>query len=586
MFDNWKNLLVLSLFFSSCAVGTAAEFPQKAISSHAGIVIRLKQPGETRQKLTSIMNQVDESLSTILQGNLRTFLGRAISNPTMAGVDNTRDMCVGVFLSETKRPGLLYVIPVKDGPAFAAELNEKFKRSVIQEKWIIYSEDQSLIDVALEVTKDPILNFQTQMSEEAKALFESGDMSVYINSEKLVTVYQTQLELAEQQLEQALNRISKTVKTTPGVNTEPILSLYSALGKGALQAVQNSHSYTTTLTVEEGGIGLESLFEVKSDSQTDQLFQKNPPQKFEQLGKFPAGQLAYFAGAGNTDALITWGMNFTAQMFDETAENQEARQKFDSIVKAIRSLKFGSYYFSFELGRLSEGVLNAYTVSEVSPSAEMRKYTRQMMAMMKNMSLPGVKQEIKYTPDAEKIGNETVDLTVIKQEVDLGSDPLQVQKRMLEILYGPEGITNRMAYPEGKVLQAMGGTASMKKLLDALNAPDSSPDIAKNQPAFQEARKQGLKEANILALVDVPVTVARIHNVLSESRRQEGLFSGELLKKQGITASYLSFSLGMRKQALVTKTYLPVETLQGGFKVFSIISSQKFSQQSEKQKNN
>ena len=46
MFDNWKNLLVLSLFFSSCAVGFADEFPQKAISTHAGIVIRLKQPGE------------------------------------------------------------------------------------------------------------------------------------------------------------------------------------------------------------------------------------------------------------------------------------------------------------------------------------------------------------------------------------------------------------------------------------------------------------------------------------------------------------------------------------------------------------
>ncbi len=575
MFANWKNLLVLSLFFSSCAVGFAAEFPQKAISSHAGIVIRLKQPGETRQKLTSIMNQVDESLSTILQGNLRTFLGRAISNPTMAGVDNTRDMCVGVFLSESKRPGLLYVIPVKDGPAFAAELNEKYKRTVIQDKWILYSEDQNLVDVALEVTKDPILNFQTQMSEEAKALFASGDMSVYINSEKLVTVYQTQLELAEQQLEQALNRISKTVKTTPGVNTEPILSLYSALGKGALQAVQDSHSYTTALTVEEGGIGLESLFEVKSDSQTDQLFQKNPPQKFEQLGKFPAGQLAYFAGAGNTDALITWGMNFTAQMFDETAENQDARQKFDSIVKAIRSLKFGSYYFSFELGRLSEGVLNAYTVSEVSPSAEMRKYTRQMMAMMKNMSLPGVKQEIKYTPDAEKIGNETVDLTVIKQEVDPESDPLRIQKRMLEILYGAEGITNRMAYPEGKVLQAMGGTASMEKFLMALNAPADSKQIAQNQPAFKSALSKGLERANLLALIDVPMILTKIIDILADLQHQEALFPTDLKEKLGIDEAYLTFSLATGQQFLRTKTYVPVQNLKSGFKVFTVYSARR-----------
>lgn len=585
MFVNWKNLLILSLLLFSCRCVSGAEFSQTAISSNAGIVIRLKQPGETQQKLTSIMNQVDESLSTILGANLRTFLGRSISNPTLAGVDNTRDMCVGVFLSQTKRPGLLYVIPVSDAAAFKAGLGENYK-SVVQEKWIIYSEDQMLIDQALEVIKDSNQNFQALMSAEAKEMFATGDFSVYVNSEKLVTIYQPQLKLAGQQFQQALTQLSESVKTSPGVNTAPILSMYSALGKGALQAVQDSHSYTTALTVEQGGLRLDSLFEVKPDSQTDLLFQKNPPKQFDLLGKFPADQLAYFAGAGNTDALITWGMNFTAQMFDDTKENDEARQKFESIVKEIRSLKFGSYYFSFELGKLSEGVLNAYTVSEVSPSGEMRKYTRQMMAMLKNMSFPGVKQEIKYTPDAETIGDETVDLTVIKQEVDLGSDPLQVQKRMLEILYGPEGITNRMAYPEGKVLQAMGGTASMKKFLDALNAADNSREIAQNQPAFQTARKQGLQQANILALVDVPGTIGRIHDVLSESRRQEGVFSKELMKKQGIPDSYITFTLGMSRQAMVTKTYLPVQTLQGGFKVFSIISSQKLSRQSEKPKNN
>tara|TARA_R100000750_G_scaffold8762_1_gene5929 strand:+ start:123 stop:251 length:129 start_codon:yes stop_codon:yes gene_type:complete len=42
----------------------------------------------------------------------------------------------------------------------------------------------------------------------------------------------------------------------------------------------------------------------------------------------------------------------------------------------------------------------------------------------------------------------------------------------------------------------------------------------------------------------------------------------------------------MSRQAMVTKTYLPVQTLQGGFRVFSIISSQKLSRQSEKPKNN
>jgi len=129
----------------------------------------------------------------------------------------------------------------------------------------------------------------------------------------------------------------------------------------------------------------------------------------------------------------------TAQMFDDTKQNAEARSKFETIVKEIHRLKYGSYYFSFELGKLSEGVLNAYTISEVEPSEELRKYTREMMSLMKHISLPGLEQQVTLTPDAETVGNVTVDLTVIKQDVDPEFDPLQIQKRMLEVLYGPAG---------------------------------------------------------------------------------------------------------------------------------------------------
>jgi len=265
----------------------------------------------------------------------------------------------------------------------------------------------------------------------------------------------------------------------------------------------------------------------------------------------------------------------TAQMFDDTKQNAEARSKFETIVKEIHRLKYGSYYFSFELGKLSEGVLNAYTISEVEPSEELRKYTREMMSLMKHISLPGLEQQVTLTPDAETVGNVTVDLTVIKQDVDPEFDPLQIQKRMLEVLYGPAGITNRMAYPKGKVLQAMGATASMKKFLDALNAPSDSKQIAQNQPAFIEARKQGLSQANLLAMIDVPTSLAKGYNIFAESQQKTGPFSEAMLKNLGVSASYLTFSLSTGKQTLRTKTYVPVQSLKNGFKVFFIIVSPK-----------
>ncbi|QDT43286.1 hypothetical protein Pan241w_33860 [Gimesia alba] len=574
MFVNWKPFLTSVLLFFPIAFASAATNPESAISSDAGIVIRLKQPKLTQQNITGLLNQVDETLSGVLSGSLRTFLGRSISNPALAGVDTSRDLYVGVYLSQANQPGLLYVIPVSDQKAVQEALGEGY-HSAVHEKWIVYSEDQKLVDQAGTLLKSREKNFSSQMTASSRDLFADGDLSVYVNSKKLVQVYQPQLVLAGQKIDQTLNQLSATVNTAPGVNVKPMMAMYSAVAKGALQAVQDSQSYTTAVKVTPAGLGVESLFEVKANSVTDLLFQANQPQGFAQLGKFPANQLTYFAGAGNTDALITWGMNFTAQMFDETEQNAEAKAQFESIVKEIRSLKFGSYYFSFELGKLSEGVLNAYTISEVSPSEEMRKYTRQMMSLMKNISLPGMQQQVTMTPDAEKIGDVTVDLTVIKQEINPESDPLQIQKRMLEVLYGPSGITNRMAYPEGKVLQAMGATASMKKFLEALDAPDNSKQLAQNQPAFEAAREEGLSKANLLALIDVPTTVLKIYNILAESQQKEGPFSAGLIKKQGISTSYLTFSLSTGKQTLTTKTYIPVQNMKSGFKVFTILSTQK-----------
>ncbi|QDU10637.1 hypothetical protein [Gimesia aquarii] len=570
----WNLFLAIISILFPVTILSAAEIPESAISSDASIVIRLKDPKATSQKVASLINQVDENLSGVVGLNLRTILGRSISNPNLAGVDTTRDMCVGVFLSQSKQPGFLYAVPVANKNAFKEALGEKY-HSATHENWLLYSSDQALVDQAMALIKDGQQNFQTHMSPRSRDLFAKGDLSLYINSGKLVQIYQPQLEQAGQKVDVTLNRLSETVNTAPGVNMKPIMSIYSAVAKGALQAVQDSKSYTTALNLGSDGLGLESLFEVRENSQTDQLFQKNPPRKFEELGKFPANQLAYFAGAGNTEALITWGMNFTAQMFDGSKPNAEAKTKFEEIVKEIHKLKFGSYYFSFELGKLSDGVLNAYAISEVEPSQKMRDYTREMMSLMQNISIPGLKQQITFSPDEQKIGDEAVDLTVIKQEVDPESDPLQIQKRMLEVLYGSEGITNRMAYPKGKVLQVMGANASMQKFLDALNASDASKQISQNQPTFKHARTEGLSKANILAMFDLPMGIAQGYNIFAESRQKEGPFTEELMKQQGISPSYLTFSLSTGKQSLETKTYIPVQNLKSGFKIFMLISTQR-----------
>lgn len=568
----WKTLLTSFVLFFPVAIASAATVPESAISSDVGVVIRLKQPKVTQQNIIKLLNQVDEILSGVLSGNIRTVLGRSISNPTLAGVDTSREMMVGVFLSQDKQPGILYVIPVADEKQLSEALGKKYQ-SAVHENWMLYSEDQALVEQAKSQIQSSEKSFRGELSDAAGDLFQAGDLSIYVNSRKLVEIYQAQLLLAGPAIDAKLNQFSEKMNAAPGMSIEPMIEMYSSLARQFLQAVRDSQSYTTAFQISAEGVGVESLFEVEKDSETDEFLQKSPPQKLEQLGQFPAGHLMYFAGADNTETLITWGMSFTAQMFDDSKENAEAKARFDSIVKEIHNLKFGNYYFSFELGKLSQGILNAYAFSEVSPSESMRKYSREMMSLMKNVSFPGMRQNVTMTPDAEKVDDVSVDLMVIQQEVDPESDPLRIQKRMLEVLYGGEGITTRMAYPEGKVLQAMGGTASMEKFLTALNAPADSKQIAQNQPAFKAARSHGLERANLLALVDVPMMLTKIVDILVELQQKEPLFTTEQKEKQGIAASYLTFSVATGPQSLRTKTYVPVQNLKSGFKVFTVFSA-------------
>ena len=59
MLFNWKSGLLFCLLLISLSTVSAAEVPTAAISAEAGIVIRLKQPQATLQKMTQLTSQVD-----------------------------------------------------------------------------------------------------------------------------------------------------------------------------------------------------------------------------------------------------------------------------------------------------------------------------------------------------------------------------------------------------------------------------------------------------------------------------------------------------------------------------------------------
>jgi hypothetical protein len=108
---------------------------------------------------------------------------------------------------------------------------------------------------------------------------------------------------------------------------------------------------------------------------------------------------------------------------------------------------------------------------------------RILMAQMGNMpGGPQIKMESDYKENAETIEGLPIDLMHMKIDMQLPPDaPPQARaqmKSMMDAMYGPEGITMRMALVEKTAIVAMGGQEQMARAIKAARgqAPGLSAD--------------------------------------------------------------------------------------------------------------
>ena len=90
------SLACLSLLIFTTTI-RAAEGPDLLPDSTAA-VIKLMAPQKTLKQLSSFADSVQEGSGGMIKGQAG-MLGLGISNPTMQGVDQSRDWWAGVFLN-------------------------------------------------------------------------------------------------------------------------------------------------------------------------------------------------------------------------------------------------------------------------------------------------------------------------------------------------------------------------------------------------------------------------------------------------------------------------------------------------------
>ncbi|MFN0055717.1 MAG: hypothetical protein ACKV0T_26540 [Planctomycetales bacterium] len=556
-------LLLVAVLTGPRQVAQAAE-AWDAFSTDAGVVVRIRKPEETIEKVATLVDQVVPGAGA--QVRLQADgIGIMVSNPTLAGANKKADWWLAVYPRPAgEEPEVVYVIPATDLKAMqeAVGSNAKFQEF---ESFGVYTSDADAAELTAGRLKGTSKSISTLVEKPSLAVFDKGDVSVFINVRRLSTVYKAQIEEARDNVSQGIESIPSEIPNAPGMNPKAIAEEFGELFNMLLQGLSETQSCTIALAISKEGLVFEDLVRVDSGSATDKFLQKAAPGALAGLGMLPVGGLGYVGMQGNLSEMAQFGLKITSNMLGDT----DAAKEMQKALAEMKDLKFGAVVSTFNLGNFDEGAIRSITVSEVSEPAKVRSLSERLAKAMASIEQGGMKQSYELKKDAEKLGNHSVDVMTMTMAMgDLG-DPTATAmvERLMKGMYGPDGMVSRTVYLKDKVVQAAGG--GKEPLTRALAALDKKADASGSSKPFQAARSRLAEKANFVGLMDLPGSISKLLEAVAESGLLPPMIplNPEMFRSLNLQPSYLGMSVATEAQGLRVHTSVPVEQMQGMAKI-------------------
>jgi hypothetical protein len=554
--------LAIAVIFSSSLTALAAG-PLDLIPARAGVVIRLKNPDATIAKIGNFANQIQPGLGFMVQGQA-SALGIGISNPTLAGVDLKQDWHIAVFPVANAEPAVIFVVPTTDADALKAAIGDGFTLTS-KDSWAVYSQDEATIELVEDLAGGD--GESLAMDRRAAGVFDSGDISVYVNASRLTETYKNELASADEQLELFLEGLKAQVPAQGGLDLGPIFDIYGDMAKGLLQAVRDSESLSVGLAVTNEAITIDELILVKAGSGTDEYLQVHKPGDLTILNRLPQDKIGYMGLQMDLKSVLKWGMNIATKFAEGTKDSDDENlkkvaemiEKFKGVMGEFDDVELGAAGWAFGLKDGDSGLLQGYTVSAAKPAEKLRDVT-QKMSGLGQIQLPGMTQEVEVQPAAEKYGDVSADVVRIKQEYSEEADPLGIQREMQKLLYGDAGMVQRVVIKDNYVIQTLGGGQDeMKELLAAFNAPADATTLS----ASQKARNGLLEQANFVGLIDLPSLAIKGISIASKTGQLPIPIPLDGIEDVKVQPSYIGFAVGTEPQGLRCRTQISAGTGRG-----------------------
>lgn len=537
--------------------------PIQHFSKDVDILIRLKSPDRTLEKVTELINAVQPGAGTLFEQQANS-LGKLIANPTMTGVDNTKDWYVGVYSNEVSQPTVVFGIPATNVKDMQDVLGDEIVTEV-HDNYVFYTEKQFDIPQATEES-----NATAELTGEVMKTFAEGDLSLFINVDHLAGVYQDQVELMQDQVLDGLNNLRDLMPSNQGINVDAIVEMYGTMAEGMFQGIEDGQSCTVAIALGEAGIDIKEHLGFKPSSPTGEYFSGLESSDLSQISKLPADCQMYYAAHGGLQKIAQWGLNMTGSMVTD----DKVKEEFGKVTAEFGELDLGTMAGSMSIApSLDNGIMNVCALVEATPIDKLRNVVRKMNTVMSDIDLNGVKQTSKVEEDAETYGDYKADIITINQEVNENLDPTGIQKRIRTVMFGNEGMTTRTLYMEDQYLTSLGGgKPAMEGLLKSVESSGENATLA-------EYRKPLLEQANLLFLIDIPGAVGRGLMVASQVEEFNLPVDADMIQNLNLQTSFLGFAMGSQPNGLQLQTHIPTTQIKEIAKLgalFAALQTQRF----------
>lgn len=547
----WALVLVVAWTVRPALAQT--ESPLKAIPGDAAVVVRVKGFQGTLDKVAKLADAVQPgSGNTVKFGG--AAIGAGLKNPTMEGVDLAGDFYLAVFVEKDSEPGMVFVVPAKDTAAMEEALGEDIT-FLKHGKFGIYSDDEELIDAVKEQLKSKDEDsLEDAIDEKSMAVLKRGDISVFVNVPALLEVYKDEFAMAQGLVEGIKDQAAEGA-AAPGVNMAAMMEKLQGLASTLLKAVEDHEGISVALTFTDKDIVLEEFFKLEDDSDTGKALKAGTGSDLGLLSSLPSDSLGYYAVQCDISEFMAWGMEFA----ESVIEDEKALEILKGAKDEFKKMKFKGLAGAFNLGKSSGGLLQAVSLISMDDPKKFRALTQKYSTAMKEFEQAGVKTEVTYKADAEKIGTTSIDLTNAKVTISDDAPNAEQQRALINAMYGEDGMVTRTAFLKDKVVQVIGGgKPAMESALKAVEGASRTPSAG-----VQAVRSKLGTKPNFVGLIDIASLAVKGLSLAGEFGGEALPFDPEEITK-GLTLkpSYLGFGVEVQDAAVSVKTVLPVDQIK------------------------